>query len=98
MTNIIPGNRLLSNRNGKVVLDYDEVALPYDMVEEKKILEPIGNKPRANEPGVTTLCITKDGYIYIYICGDKIRRHKVVEGLLFRVVVDLSIGMIVRNL
>lgn len=66
LTNIIPGKRLLSNRNGEVILDYDEVALPYYMVEEKKILEPLGNKTRANEPGVTTLCITKDGYIYLW--------------------------------
>lgn len=67
LTNIIPGKQLVFNRNNVVVVDTEDL-MPFQLLGDgqKKVLEPLGTKLRANELGVTTICITLSGYVFLW--------------------------------
>jgi len=66
LTNIIPGKTLMRSIDKKekaTTLDL----LPYVQLHSNKyILEEIGESYRANEPGVTTLCIFPNDVLYLW--------------------------------
>lgn len=68
LTNIIPGKYLIHTANGKKIVECNGDMMPYKVIEanKKRILEEVGDRPRANEPGVTTICFTVSGYIYLW--------------------------------
>lgn len=67
LTNIIPGKQLIYNRDDTSAVD-TITELPYQVSTDNQIktLERIGSKSRANEPGVTTICITSSGNIFLW--------------------------------
>ena len=67
LLNIIPGRRLMSNRdNTEVANTLDPDLLCYRMENGRKILCETGIRKTANEPGVTTLCLLPGGYIRLW--------------------------------
>ena len=71
LTHIIPGRILLRNRDNAVLAELSVQNYPHHIpytedTSHKRTLKPVGSYVMANEPGVTTLCITKDGFIYLW--------------------------------
>ncbi len=67
LTNIIPGQKLVYNRDMEVAADASEDALlPFTTEENRKVLKEVGTFTASNELGISTILLTGDDHILLW--------------------------------